>query len=323
MQHCQYHDDSGATCKELAGDDGFCFWHSKHSDKSGIDIANKLKEYIYKGGQTRGICLKSCELASIDLVNHGKQHGYDFSYADLYHANLQDAHLFNIQLNNASLMKADLTGANLNCSQLNGCNLLGTRLEHCKIDNIDCGTQLMQEKVALTAKAQGNQEIMMDNLQQAEEIYRNLRKCCEKAGLFSLGGEFLKRELTMRRYQMPLYSTQRILSKIVQLFSGYGEEPSRVVFFSLFVIFICAILYFIFGIQYSGEHVQLSLSHPTSLNVKFFFECLYYSVVTFTTLGYGDFVPIGISRAFAAIEAFVGSFTIALFVVVFVKKMTR
>ena len=52
------------------------------------------------------------------------------------------------------------------------------------------------------------------------------------------------------------------------------------------------------------------------------FPCRY-SVVTFTTLGYGDFTPVGLSRIFAAFEAFTGSFTLALFVVVFVKKMTR
>jgi len=37
----------------------------------------------------------------------------------------------------------------------------------------------------------------------------------------------------------------------------------------------------------------------------------------------GDFNPMGISRTIAVIEAFTGSFTIALFVVVFVKKITR
>ncbi len=36
-----------------------------------------------------------------------------------------------------------------------------------------------------------------------------------------------------------------------------------------------------------------------------------------------DFNPMGISRTIAVIEAFTGSFTIALFVVVFVKKITR
>ena len=52
-------------------------------------------------------------------------------------------------------------------------------------------------------------------------------------------------------------------------------------------------------------------------------KLMYFSVVTFTTLGYGDLVPVGPSRIIAAIEAFAGSFTLALFVVVFVKKMTR
>ncbi len=50
---------------------------------------------------------------------------------------------------------------------------------------------------------------------------------------------------------------------------------------------------------------------------------IYFSVVTFTTLGYGDISPHGFARFIAAFEAFMGSFTMALFVVVFVKKMTR
>ena len=58
-------------------------------------------------------------------------------------------------------------------------------------------------------------------------------------------------------------------------------------------------------------------------NLNSFLTSLYFSVVTFTTLGYGDITPIGPSRLIAALEAFTGSFTIALFVVVFVKRMTR
>ena len=49
----------------------------------------------------------------------------------------------------------------------------------------------------------------------------------------------------------------------------------------------------------------------------------YFSIVTISTVGYGDIAPVGISRLFAALEAFTGSFSMALFVVVFVKKMTR
>jgi hypothetical protein len=47
-------------------------------------------------------------------------------------------------------------------------------------------------------------------------------------------------------------------------------------------------------------------------------------VVTFTTLGYGDIHPLGFSsHAIAFSEAFIGAFFIALFVVVFARKMMR
>ena len=52
-----------------------------------------------------------------------------------------------------------------------------------------------------------------------------------------------------------------------------------------------------------------------------FLEALYFSVVTFTSLGYGDISPLGISRFFAASEALLGVFMISLFVVVFTRKM--
>ena len=58
-------------------------------------------------------------------------------------------------------------------------------------------------------------------------------------------------------------------------------------------------------------------------DLRTFGYALYFSVVTFTTLGYGDFTPVGWSRPFAAVEAFNGAFMIALFILGFVKKMTR
>jgi voltage-gated potassium channel Kch len=47
----------------------------------------------------------------------------------------------------------------------------------------------------------------------------------------------------------------------------------------------------------SGEGTRVTHNFLTSL---------YYSVVTFTTLGYGDFYPQGIARALAALEALTG-----------------
>ncbi|MEK6858636.1 MAG: potassium channel family protein, partial [Nanoarchaeota archaeon] len=35
-------------------------------------------------------------------------------------------------------------------------------------------------------------------------------------------------------------------------------------------------------------------------------DALYFSTVTITTVGYGDFVPLGVNRWLAALEAFLG-----------------
>ena len=50
----------------------------------------------------------------------------------------------------------------------------------------------------------------------------------------------------------------------------------------------------------------------------------YFSVVTFTTLGYGDYVPGSVAgQVFAGAEALLGVFVMSLFLVCFVRKFSR
>ena len=320
---CQYTDDSGCQCHEYEVGSGYCYWHDKGIDKTGDDVKERLEAYARSGGLLRGICLKRANLANIDLVNHHKKHGYDFSYADFYKANLTGAHLFNIKLRNASIMKADLRLANLNCADLTLTNLLGARWTDSKIENVRIGKKLKQEMEAFQAVKEKDRAKANDLFEQAEEIYRDLRKHSEHEGIFTMAGSFIQKELTMRRMQLPKYSMKRLTSKVIDLFCGYGEAPLRIVGISICMILCCALLYAFTGLNYQGEIQVIDPNATIEENLNLLLSCLYYSVVTFTTLGYGDFAPIGISRAIAAFEAFTGSFTIALFVVVFVKKMTR
>ncbi len=225
-----------------------------------------------------------------------------------------------LDLSGSSLMKADLSNANLHYANLENCNLLGVNLTGAKIEHTNWGKYITQEEQAKQASSRENQ---IDLYQQAEEIYRNLRQTSEHQGLFEFAGHFFTKEMIMRRRQLPRYSFPRIMSKLVDVFCGYGEKPLRVIVFSLSIILLFATLYFFSGLSFSGESLAFNISESFWVNTKAYFSALYFSVVTFTTLGYGDLVPIGIARAFAALEAFMGSFTLALFVVVFVKKMTR
>jgi uncharacterized membrane protein YgcG len=58
----------------------------------------------------------------------------------------------------------------------------------------------------------------------------------------------------------------------------------------------------------------VDLSGPGPRGTRDFGDALYFSVVTITTLGYGDFIPIGSGRTIAAIQALTGYFILGILV---------
>jgi len=54
--------------------------------------------------------------------------------------------------------------------------------------------------------------------------------------------------------------------------------------------------------------------------VKSYPEKLYFSGITFTTLGFGGYSPMGGAKVLAFIESFLGIFSIALFVYSFARR---
>jgi len=95
-------------------------------------------------------------------------------------------------------------------------------------------------------------------------------------------------------------------------FWGYGERPFRTLFFAVFVIFGFALAYTQSYLLYAGELVKPGLSNA-----------VYFSMITFTTVGFGDFVPVGLAKAVAMLEAFCGIFTVSLLVVGLSRKYLR
>ena len=117
---------------------------------------------------------------------------------------------------------------------------------------------------------------------------------------------------------------------------GYGEKPWNVIFSAGILIFIFALLFNLIGIgnpeiieikgtaihQNSGDIVNLVSKGLLKNNViRNFPDSLYFSLITFTTLGYGDFRPLeGWGRILAGSEAFIGAFMMALFVYTFARR---
>ena len=95
----------------------------------------------------------------------------------------------------------------------------------------------------------------------------------------------------------------------MRLLCGYGEKAINVAATAAIIIFGLAAAYHFLG-QFDTET---------------FTNSLYYSVVSFTAVGYGSWAPqpMGWTKAMGAAEAVIGVFMMALFLVTFTRKMTR
>ncbi len=163
-----------------------------------------------------------------------------------------------------------------------------------------------------------------------ETAYRLAKQCAQEHGDYRSAGDYHYAEQCAINWQNRKCATWRPwkpafwtrhgspLGPLLELFFargifGYGEKPVRPLVCALLVIFVCAVLYS-FGGLITGQ--VITTHDPLS--------ALYFSVVTFTTLGYGDLQPgSGWMRAVAGYEALCGAALMALFIVALARKFTR
>ncbi len=95
---------------------------------------------------------------------------------------------------------------------------------------------------------------------------------------------------------------------------GYGVIPWRTIATGGIIIFFFTLAYYSKkdSLEYKKEEQARASGNQVNQN---FWHCLYFSVVTFTTLGYGDFRPLGKFRYLAMTEGILGWLTMALFLV--------
>lgn len=111
-------------------------------------------------------------------------------------------------------------------------------------------------------------------------------------------------------------------SKKVALFlyrvsSSYGESPKTVLWNCFFVLLISTLIVFYMDITVKDEEAALHW-------LSYLARSAYYSVITFTTLGYGDFYPkTHWGQLVASLLALLGLVYSSLFMVAVVRKYSR
>lgn len=195
------------------------------------------------------------------------------------------------------------------------------------LDNVDlneAGWETVSGRLMCRDEIDANRANTTGHLRKAVDVCRNIKKCYESFGSYETAGDFYYGEMECRRKLSPKKNWGGL--QFMRLTSGYGESPIRVIFTSVFVMFGCAFLYLLGGVNTPEGVIKLDSVSELSQFSKIIHDllnCIYFSVVSFTTLGYGDYHPVGWSRVVGASEGFIGAFFMAMFVLTVGRKMNR
>jgi hypothetical protein len=227
----------------------------------------------------------------------------NLSEANLRRANLNEANLREAQLNETNLTKANLCQANLSDTDLTGAKLIGAELNladlsgACLIYAVFSNASLIGVK--WDRKKMRSKYIGIQGLNSCHGSALFIRDAADQDFLDSLEAKW------NGTWRMALFWAWGFLD--------YGRSLGRVVWLaSLLVVF--------YGLIYSICPGMLDYQQ----SVKSSFTPYYFSIVTYTTLGFGDVKPKDlIGEIIVSTEVIMGYTTLGLLLAVLAEKIAR
>ncbi len=286
-----------------------------------VDVLGKLKKIILvyevviipkdnKSKKEVQDCLEAYARQGEKRIQNGYFRGADFSGLIITHRNFVHSDLTGANFHNARLLKVGFDFSIIDDVDFENIILERVDLRRIKSAQRIRLYQTIFDSVLLPDATKFGNECVYSrqnppDYNKALDVYHDLKNTYRRMGNSDAASYYYELEMDCKRQTSS--GSQKIWLTLLWLICGYGERPMRT-----FVSFLCTILCF------TSIYVLDGGPTPDTNN---FPEALYFSVVTFTSLGYGDISPVGISRFFAAMEALIGVFMISLFVVVFTRKM--
>lgn len=287
-------DEEVEDCVDLRGAPlaGFDFRVAIQEDDEGYTEEIAILSNIHFEGAN----LKHCSFED------GKIHDCFFEDADLTHAELKNA-----SLNTCNFQSSDLTGANFNGTKLINCDFTDTTIK-----DITTSTTIVDQKSNFGKELRSEKD---QNYHFASIEYKQIKEMYKNSSLHTLADKYHYKEMCAKRKLTSLTNPMRWLNYIFgDLLCKYGTSFIRVLLGCAIVMIGCAVL---FTVNSS------LLFHNQPLEVHSFWNSLYFSIVTFTTLGYGDYHAVGAMRFIAALESFVGAALMSLFTVIVARNIIR
>jgi hypothetical protein len=232
----------------------------------------------------------------------GKIHDCFFEDTELDHSNFKGA-----SLNNCNFQGADCQGMEIHGAKLISCDFLDANIK-----DMSTASTILDQKTTfgrvLKSEKEGSYHFASIEYKQIKEMYKN-------SSLHQEADGYHYKEMVAKRKIASVKSPTRWLNYIFgDLLCKYGTSFTRVLMASIIVIMLCAVLY---------TTNNSLLFHNEPIKEANFLNSTYFSIVTFTTLGYGDYHAIGLMRFLAAAESFMGAALMALFTVIVARTIIR
>lgn len=230
----------------------------------------------------------------------------------------------------------------------------------CIFENVDFAENLTSEKIFIHSKIKGQKayfeniknmprldgiifsncsKVLLKNIEYSKNDYENAKinyriaknQCSatgdyEKLGHYYYmeryyGGRCIKRSTFRSNMQ---YINAKFMDFLSRIIIGYGEKPLNIFIISFFIISLFAILYMITGVKYNDKIIKIGEVKNIYELIKNYTDLWYFSMITFSTVGYGDMIVINIAgKALVSIEVFLGVTMGASWASVIFRKMSR
>nr|WP_274381014.1 pentapeptide repeat-containing protein [Halorussus salinus] len=243
--------------------------------------------------------------------------GADFEGATLKNAKASNTNFSQVNFEDASLVQADIRDSNFKNTRFYQTLFSDTRIN----SNTDFGDTTAYEDPDIDL---GENYEDTSRFEAAAWVYRRLQDLHEENAMSEQAREYHVRKEEAHRsnywskgqyFQWFVYTLNRYLTR-------HGESLKHVVTWSVGTILTCALAYpFAGGISTGNEVFRVGSGAALG---GLFLRSLYFSTVTFTTLGYGDYHPVGpAAKALAGAESLAGALLVALFVFVLGRRVAR
>jgi len=287
-------------------------------DFSGADLTGaSLGESNFSQANLSGVNLslakiEHCEFMGANLsganLTSAISNFSGFGAANLSEANFFEAHLEQVTLTRANLSGSDFRASNLHGTRIRDANLTNAIFIHAYLEECEFAGTSVKGADFGNADLKGASLKGLKDYQKANWIGADVRNV-------DFHGAYLIRRFIMDQNYLDEFrnqsKTHEFIYKIWLITSDCGRSFIRCAIFVGSFIFLFAVLYSFVPMDW-GVHADS------------FFAPLYFSVITITTLGYGDITPTTIlGEILSVIEVTIGYCSLGGLLSLFATKMGR